>query len=111
MEPNLFGYAPVLATRRALKLAGIGIGDIHLFEINEAFAVQYLVCERHLELDRSTVNVNGGAIALGHPVAASGPRVIMTLCRELRRQGRKYGAVAMCVGGGFGIAFVVENVM
>ncbi|MBI4320403.1 MAG: acetyl-CoA C-acyltransferase [Chloroflexi bacterium] len=109
VEPGLFGYAPVPATKKALKAAGFSVRDIDLFEINEAFAVQYLICEKELELDRDIVNVNGGAIALGHPVAASGPRVLLTLCHELRRRGRKCGAATMCVGGGMGITFVVEN--
>lgn len=108
-EPTMFALAPILATRRILKQMGIGIGDVDLFEINEAFAAQYLIYEKHLELDRSVVNVNGGAIAFGHPVAASGPRILMTLCYELRRRGLRKGVASMCVGGGMGIAILVER--
>lgn len=110
LEPNMFGYAPVVATKKALKAAGLEIGEVDLFEINEAFAVQYLVCEKHLELDRSLVNVDGGAIAIGHPVGASGPRILMHLCYELRRRGLRKGVATMCIGGGMGITVVVENV-
>ena len=110
LEPNMFGYAPVLASRKALDKAGLNIGDIDLAEINEAFAVVYLVCEKHLELDRQKTNVNGGAIAIGHPVGASGARLAMTLGYELRRRGLKRGLATMCVGGGMAVTLVIENV-
>ncbi|MCJ7620686.1 MAG: acetyl-CoA C-acyltransferase, partial [Anaerolineae bacterium] len=92
----------------ALGRAGKQLGDMGLVEINEAFAAQYLACERELSLDRDRVNVNGGAIALGHPVGASGARLTLTLLYEMRQRGVRYGLSALCVGGGMGIAAVLE---
>jgi len=100
----------VPATRKALARAGIGIGDLDLVELNEAFAAQSVACIRELGLDPEKVNVNGGAIALGHPLGASGAKILTTLVHELRRRGGRYGLATMCVGVGQGIALVVERV-
>jgi len=108
VEPDIMGIGPVAASRKALKRAGRQLGDMDLVEINEAFAAQYLACERELGLDRDRVNVNGGAIALGHPVGASGARTTLTLLYELRKRGLRHGLVTLCVGGGMGIAAVLE---
>ncbi|MCC7034497.1 MAG: acetyl-CoA C-acetyltransferase [Acidobacteria bacterium] len=108
VEPSLMGMGPAPAIRRALDRAGLSLGDLDLIEINEAFAPQYLACEKELGLDREKVNVNGGAIALGHPLGASGARLLLTLLLELRRRGRTYGVASACIGGGQGIAMIVE---
>jgi acetyl-CoA acetyltransferase family protein len=108
VEPDIMGIGPVEATRRALKRAGMKLEAMELIELNEAFAAQYLACERELGLDRDRVNVNGGAIALGHPVGASGARVTLTLLYEMRKRGLRYGLATLCVGGGMGIAAVLE---
>jgi len=108
VEPDIMGIGPVEASRKALGRAGKQLGDMGLVEINEAFAAQYLACERELSLDRDRVNVNGGAIALGHPVGASGARLTLTLLYEMRQRGVRYGLSALCVGGGMGIAAVLE---
>ncbi len=92
----------------ALERAGLALGEIDLFEINEAFAAQYLAVEKELGLDRDRVNINGGAIALGHPLGATGTRLVLTLLLELRRRGNRYGIASACIGGGQGIAVVVE---
>jgi acetyl-CoA acetyltransferase family protein len=108
VEPSIMGIGPVEATRKALKRAGMTLEDMELIELNEAFAAQYLACERELGLDRDKVNVNGGAIALGHPVGASGARLTLTLLYEMRKRGLRYGLASLCVGGGMGIAAVLE---
>ena len=108
VNPDIMGIGPVEATRKALQRAGMKLEDMDLIEINEAFAAQYLACERELGLDRDKANVNGGAIALGHPVGASGARVTLTLLYELRNRGLRYGLSTLCVGGGMGIAAVWE---
>jgi len=108
VDPDIMGIGPVEASRKALKRAGMKLEDMDLIEINEAFAAQYLACERELGLDRDKVNVNGGAIALGHPVGASGARITLTLLYELKRRGFKHGLSTLCVGGGMGIAAVWE---
>jgi acetyl-CoA acetyltransferase family protein len=108
VEPTLMGMGPAPATRKALSLAGLTLEDIDLIEVNEAFAGQYLAVEKELGLDREKVNVNGGAIALGHPLGMSGTRLLLTVLLELRRRGRKYGLATACIGGGQGIAAVVE---
>jgi acetyl-CoA acetyltransferase family protein len=110
VPPEIMGIGPVPATRRALENAGLELSDIDLVEVNEAFAGQYLAVERELGLDRDRTNVNGGAIALGHPLGASGTRLILTLLHELRRRGGKYGLATACIGGGQGIAIIVEAV-
>ncbi|MBI3995496.1 MAG: thiolase family protein [Nitrospirae bacterium] len=109
VEPQRMGIGPALAIPRALEKAGLGLRDIQLFEINEAFAAQYLAVERSLKLDREIVNVNGGAIALGHPVGMTGTRLVLTLLREMKRRNLTLGAVSMCVGGGLGAAMVLER--
>jgi acetyl-CoA acetyltransferase family protein len=110
VEPKMMGRGPVPATRIALEKAGLKLEDMDLIEVNEAFAAQYLGVEKELGLDRSKVNVNGGAIALGHPLGATGTRLIITLLHELRRRGGKYGLATACIGGGQGIAMIVENI-
>ena len=103
------GMGPAPATRKALERAGLTLADIDLIEVNEAFAGQYLAVEKELGLDRDKVNVNGGAIALGHPLGMSGTRLLLTLTHELRRRGKKYGLATACIGGGQGIAAIVET--
>jgi acetyl-CoA acetyltransferase family protein len=110
VEPSLMGMGPAPATRRALERSGLKLSDIDLIEINEAFAGQYLAVEKELGLDRDKVNVNGGAIALGHPLGMSGTRLLLTVLLELRRRGRRYGLAAACIGGGQGIAAIVEAI-
>jgi acetyl-CoA C-acetyltransferase len=102
------GMGPAPATRKALSLAGLTLEDIDLIEVNEAFAGQYLAVEKELGLDRDKVNVNGGAIALGHPLGMTGTRLLLTVLLELRRRGRKTGLATACIGGGQGIAAIVE---
>jgi acetyl-CoA acetyltransferase family protein len=109
VEPNLMGRGPVPATKIALQKAGLNLDYIDLIEVNEAFAAQYLAVEKELGLDREKVNVNGGAIALGHPLGATGTRLVITLLYELRRRKKKYGLASACIGGGQGIAMVVES--
>jgi len=108
VPPRLMGIGPVPSIRMALERAGLALGEIDLFEINEAFAAQYLAVEKELGLDRDRVNINGGAIALGHPLGATGTRLVLTLLHELRRRGGRYGIASACIGGGQGIAVVVE---
>jgi acetyl-CoA acetyltransferase family protein len=109
VDPRLMGRGPVPATKVALQKAGLSLDDIDLIEVNEAFAAQYLAVEKELGLDREKVNVNGGAIALGHPLGATGARLVITLLYELRRRKKKYGLATACIGGGQGIAMVVES--
>lgn len=110
VDPSIMGIGPVPASQMALKRANLSAKDIDLVEINEAFASQYIAVEKELGLDRNKTNVNGGAIALGHPIGASGTRVLLTLAYELRRQGKRYGLASLCIGGGQGIAMIIENV-
>ncbi len=110
VDPAVMGVGPVPATRKALERAGIGVEDLDLIELNEAFASQSLVCIDELGLDPAKVNVNGGAIALGHPLGMSGGRLITMLTHELRRTGGRYGLATMCIGVGQGIATVVERI-
>jgi acetyl-CoA acetyltransferase family protein len=110
VEPSMMGIGPAPAIRRLLDRASLTIKDIDLFEINEAFAAQYLAVEKELELDRDRVNVNGGAIALGHPLGMSGTRLLLTLTLELRRRGQRRGIASACIGGGQGIGALVEVV-
>ncbi|MGA8270530.1 MAG: thiolase family protein [Candidatus Sulfotelmatobacter sp.] len=109
VEPKVMGRGPVPATKVALQKAGLSLDYIDLIEVNEAFAAQYLAVEKELGLDREKVNVNGGAIALGHPLGATGTRLVITLLYELRRRKKKYGLAAACIGGGQGIAMIVES--
>jgi acetyl-CoA acyltransferase 2 len=108
VEPTMMGMGPAPAIRKALERAKLSLTDLDLIEINEAFAPQYLACEKELGLDRNKVNVNGGAIAIGHPLGASGARLVLTLLLELRRRGKKYGVASACIGGGQGIAMIIE---
>ncbi len=110
VEPELMGIGPAPATRKALARAGLKLADIDLIEVNEAFAAQYLAVEAELGLDRSQTNVNGGAIALGHPLGATGTRLVLTLLHELHRRGSRRGLATACIGGGQGIAMIVERV-
>ncbi|MBV9086005.1 MAG: acetyl-CoA C-acetyltransferase [Acidobacteria bacterium] len=109
VEPKVMGRGPVPATHMALQKAGLQLHEIDLVEVNEAFAAQYLAVEKELGLNRNKVNVNGGAIALGHPLGATGTRLVITLMYELRRRNAKYGLATACIGGGQGIAMIVEN--
>ena len=109
VEPSLMGMGPAPATRKALAKAGLTLSDIDLIEVNEAFAGQYLAVEKELGLDREKTNVNGGAIALGHPLGMTGTRLLLTLLLELGRRGRRYGLATACIGGGQGIAAIVER--
>ncbi|GAC1666516.1 MAG: 3-oxoadipyl-CoA thiolase [Candidatus Limnocylindrales bacterium] len=110
VDPAIMGYGPVPATRKALERAGITVADLDLIELNEAFASQSIVCIDELGLDPATVNVNGGAIALGHPLGMSGARLITMLSHELRRTGGRWGLATMCIGVGQGIATVIERI-
>jgi acetyl-CoA acetyltransferase family protein len=110
VEPSLMGLGPAPATRKVLQQAGLSLKDIDLIEVNEAFAAQYLSVEKELGLDRDRVNVNGGAIALGHPLGMTGTRLLLTLLLELRRRGLRRGLATACIGGGQGIAAIVEIV-
>ncbi len=109
VDPKVMGRGPVPATKLALQKAALTLDYIDLIEVNEAFAAQYLAVEKELGLDREKVNVNGGAIALGHPLGATGARLVITLLYELRRRKRKYGLATACIGGGQGIAMIVES--
>jgi len=109
VEPKVMGRGPVPATKIALQKAGLTLDYIDLIEVNEAFAAQYLAVEKELGLDREKVNVNGGAVALGHPLGATGTRLVITLLYELRRRKKKYGLATACIGGGQGIAMIVES--
>ena len=111
VEPKLMGRGPVPATKVALQKAGMSLEYMDLIEVNEAFAAQYLAVEKELGLDREKVNVNGGAIALGHPLGATGTRLVITLLYELRRRKKKYGLATACIGGGQGIAMIVETLL
>jgi acetyl-CoA acetyltransferase family protein len=110
VEPEIMGIGPVPAIRKALESAGLKLSDIDVIEINEAFAAQYLAVEKELGLDRSRTNVNGGAIALGHPLGATGTRLVLTLGHELQRRQGRYGLASACIGGGQGIAMIIERV-
>ena len=110
VDPSYMGMGPAPATRAVLERTGLTLDDLDLIEVNEAFAAQYLAVEKELGLDRERVNVNGGAIALGHPLGATGTRLILTLLLELRRRGRKRGLATACIGGGQGIAAILEVV-
>jgi len=109
VDPKIMGSGPVPASKIALQKAGMTFEHIDLVEVNEAFAAQYLAVEKELGLDREKVNVNGGAIALGHPLGATGTRLVITILYELRRRKKKYGLTTACIGGGQGIAMVVES--
>jgi acetyl-CoA C-acetyltransferase len=109
VKPDVMGIGPVPAIRRVLEIAGLPLSAIDRFEINEAFGAQVMACARALEIDQDKLNVNGGAIAIGHPLGATGLRLSVTLARELRRSGSRYGIASACIGGGQGIAVLLEN--
>ena len=108
LDPAIMAYGPVPSSRKALEKAGLTVDDIDRWEINEAFSGQAVACVRDLGLDFERVNVNGGAVGLGHPLAATGTRLLLTLALELRRSGGRYGVATACIGGGQGIAVVIE---
>jgi acetyl-CoA acetyltransferase len=108
VDPSCMGLGPVPATRKARARAGLRVNQLDLVELNEAFAAQALACIRELALDAARVNIYGGAIALGHPLGASGARILTTLVHALRRTGGRYGLATMCIGVGQGIAMVVD---
>ena len=110
IEPEIMGLGPVEAVRKALAKAGLSLGDIGLVELNEAFAAQYLGCEKELGLSREITNVNGSGISLGHPVGATGSRLIVTLMHEMKKRNVRYGLAALCAGGGMGTAVIIENI-
>ena len=110
LEPAIMAYGPVPSSRLALDRAGLSVGDIDRWEINEAFAGQAVACIKELGIDVDRVNVNGGAIGLGHPLAATGTRLILTLAHELKRSGGRYGIATACIGGGQGIAVIIESI-
>lgn len=110
LEPQFFGFAPVEAANLALRRAGIGWGDVEAVELNEAFAAQSLACVKAWDVDPEIVNAHGGAIAIGHPLGASGTRILGTLARSLEASGRRWGVAAICIGVGQGLAVVLENV-
>jgi acetyl-CoA acetyltransferase family protein len=109
VDPDIMGIGPAPSSRQALQRAGLRVEDMDLVEINEAFATQYLAVEKDLGLDRERTNVNGGAIALGHPLGASGARLALTLTYELRKRQKRYGLASLCIGGGQGIAAIFER--
>ena len=109
LEPEIMGLGPVSASKAALEKAGLTLDDMELIELNEAFAAQYLGCEKELGLDRGITNVNGSGISLGHPVGATGARITLALLYEMKRRGSRYGLATLCAGGGMGTAVIIEN--
>jgi acetyl-CoA C-acetyltransferase len=109
VEPAVMGIGPAAAVPAALSRAGLSLSDIDLFELNEAFAAQSLAVIRSLKLDQAKVNITGGAVALGHPIGASGARILVTLIHALRRSGKQHGVASLCIGGGMGIAMVISG--
>lgn len=109
VEPDLMGYGPVPATKKALEKAGMTIDQMELIELNEAFAAQYLACEKMLGLNRDIVNVNGSGVGLGHPVGSTGSRIVVTLLHEMARRDNKLGLATLCVGGGMGMSMILER--
>jgi acetyl-CoA acyltransferase 2 len=109
VEPHIMGIGPVPSMQQAAERAGLTVADMDYIEINEAFAAQYLACEKALELDRDKVNVNGGAVAIGHPLGATGTRLVLTLYHQLERAQARYGMASACIGGGQGIAMLLER--
>ena len=110
MPAEIMGIGPVNAIKALLAATGLKLADIDRIEINEAFGAQVLACVRELDIDQTKLNVNGGAIAIGHPLGASGVRLTLTLARELQRSGGRYGISSACIGGGQGIAMLIERV-
>lgn len=110
VDPSIMGIGPVEAVKKALVKSGLSLEDMNLIEANEAFAAQSLAVDRELNFNKEILNVNGGAIALGHPVGASGARILVTLIHELKRRGDRYGLATLCIGGGQGVATIIENI-
>jgi len=110
VDPSIMGLGPIEAVRKAVKKASWNLDEVDLFEINEAFAAQSIAVIRELNIDQNKVNVNGGAIALGHPIGASGTRILVTLIYEMKRQNKKRGCATLCIGGGMGIALCIERI-
>ena len=110
VDPTLMGLGPINAVREAIKKAKWSLDEIDLFEINEAFAAQSIAVIRELDIDQKKVNVNGGAIALGHPIGASGARILVTLIHEMKRKKKNKGCATLCIGGGMGIALCIEGI-
>ena len=108
VRPEVMGIGPISASQKALMKAGLTIDDIDLFEINEAFAAQCIACAKTLRIDEDKLNVNGSGISLGHPVGATGSRLVITLLHELKRRGGKYGLASLCAGGGMGTTVIIE---
>ena len=109
IDPSVMGLGPITASKRSLEIAGWGVNDLDLMEINEAFAAQAIAINREMGWDTSKVNVNGGAIAIGHPIGASGARILVTLLHEMIRRNSKKGLASLCIGGGMGVALTVER--
>src|SRR5262249_2678088 len=109
VPPEVMGIGPVPAIKAVLARAGLGLADVDRFEVNEAFRAHVMACARELGLDESTLNVSGGAIAIGHPLGATGVRLALTLARELKHARLRYGIASACIGGGQGIALLIEN--
>lgn len=110
VDPEIMGIGPISASKKALEKAGLSIEDIDLFEINEAFAAQCIACERELGINRDKLNVNGGGISLGHPVGATGSRIIVSLLHEMKKRNQTFGLASLCAGGGMGTAVIIENI-
>ncbi|MGI6766953.1 MAG: thiolase family protein [Lentihominibacter sp.] len=110
IDPRYMGLAPIKAIPRALQKAGLTLDDMAIIELNEAFAAQVIACDRELNFDKSKLNIYGGAISLGHPVGATGAKLLTTLTYALKNQGKKYGLVSLCIGGGQGVAMIIENI-
>jgi acetyl-CoA C-acetyltransferase len=108
-DPSIMGVGPVPASQQCLKKAGWGVGDLDLMEINEAFAAQAIAVNKDMGWDTSKINVNGGAIAIGHPIGASGARILVTLIHEMNRRDAKKGLASLCIGGGMGVALAIER--
>ena len=109
-DPAFMGLGPVGAVKELLRRQKMTVSDVDLWELNEAFAVQSIAVIRDLGLEDAEINVNGGAIALGHPIGASGARIVVTLTHEMKRRGTKFGVASLCVGGGMGLAILLENI-
>jgi acetyl-CoA acetyltransferase len=109
VDPKIMGIGPVPAVNKLLKKTGLSLDDFGLIELNEAFAAQVLACLAELAIDRNLLNVNGGAIALGHPIGCTGVRIVTTLIHEMRKRAVRYGLATLCVSGGMGVAFAVES--
>jgi acetyl-CoA C-acetyltransferase len=108
-DPKIMGWGPVPATGKLLQKTGVKLSDIELIELNEAFAAQYLACEKGLDLNREITNVNGSGVGLGHPVGCTGARIVVSLLHEMKRRNLTLGLATLCVGGGMGMSMLIEN--